>query len=199
MAARATTSGSASTSRRSPPAALRRQPRVVQRGVEAGEVGRLDEGAGLREQLGTRALRLDPPAADDHHAVGDRLDLGQQVRREQHGAAAVGEAAQQLAHPAHALRVEPVGGLVEDQDLGLAEQRVGEPEALAHAERVGADAPAARRLVEADEVEQRVDARAGTPIVCAETASASRPRRPACCAEASSRIPTRRPGFGRSR
>ena len=40
---------------------------------------------------------------------------------------------------------------------------------------------------------------AGTPMVCAETASASRPRRPGCWAEASSRTPTRRPGFGRSR
>ena len=40
---------------------------------------------------------------------------------------------------------------------------------------------------------------AGTPMVWAETASASRPRRPACCADASSRMPTRRPGFGRSR
>src|SRR5215210_6330150 len=40
---------------------------------------------------------------------------------------------------------------------------------------------------------------AGTPMVWAETASASRPRRPACWADASSRVPTRRPGFGRSR
>src|SRR4051794_38154641 len=35
---------------------------------------------------------------------------------------------------------------------------------------------------------------AGTPMVWAETASASRPRRPACWADASSRMPTRRPG-----
>jgi len=56
------------------------------------------------------------------------------------------------------LRVEAVGGLVEDQDLGVAEQRVGEPEALAHAERVLADPSPGRRLVEADEFQQRVDA-----------------------------------------
>ena len=54
--------------------------------------------------------------------------------------------------------IEAVGGLVEDQDLGVAEQRVGEPEALAHAERVLADPPPGRRLVEADELQQRVDA-----------------------------------------
>ena len=55
-------------------------------------------------------------------------------------------------------RVEPVRGLVEDQDLGIAEQRVGEPEPLAHAERVLLDALARGRAVEADEVEQLVDA-----------------------------------------
>ena len=62
------------------------------------------------------------------------------------------------AHPAHAFRIEAVGGLVEDQDLGVAEQCVGEAQALAHAERVLADTPPGRRLVEADELQQRVDA-----------------------------------------
>src|SRR4051812_37322713 len=64
----------------------------------------------------------------------------------------------QAAHPAHALRVEAVGGLVEDQYLRVAEQRMGEPEALAHAERVLADPSPRRRLVETDEFQQRVDA-----------------------------------------
>jgi hypothetical protein len=50
------------------------------------------------------------------------------------------------------------GGLVEDEDLGVAEQRVREAEALAHAERVLADSPPGRRLVEADELEHFVDA-----------------------------------------
>ena len=137
---------------------VRRQAGAVKHGVERGEVVGLDDGPALGEQLGAGALRLDPSAADDHHPVGDRLDLGQQVRGEQHGAAAVGEAAQQPAHPAHALRIEPVGGLVEDQHLGVAEQRVGEAESLAHAERVLADPPPRRRLVETDELEQLVDA-----------------------------------------
>ena len=131
---------------------------MVKHGVERGEVVRLDDGPGLRQQLGAGALRLDPAAADDHHPVGDGLDLGQQVRGQQHRAPAVGEAAQQSAHPAHALRIEAVGGLVEDQHLRVAEQRVGEPEALAHAERVLADPPSRSRLVETDEFQQRVDA-----------------------------------------
>ena len=55
------------------------------------------------------------------------------------------KAADQRAHLAHALRVEPVGGLVEDQQLGVAEQRGGDAEALLHAERVGAVAVVAAR------------------------------------------------------
>ena len=54
-----------------------RQAGAVHRGVEAGEVVCLDDGRGLGQQLGAGALRLDPSAADDHHPVGDRLDLGQ--------------------------------------------------------------------------------------------------------------------------
>ena len=83
----------------------------------------------------------------------------EQVARQQHGAAAVGEAAQQPAHPVDALRVEAVGRLVEDEHLGLAEQRRRQAEPLAHAERVVAD-PAARLLLgEADEGERLVDPR----------------------------------------
>ena len=51
-----------------------------------------------------------------------------------------------------------VDGLVEDQDLGVAEQCVGEAQALAHAQRVLADPPPGRRRIEADEFQQRVDA-----------------------------------------
>ena len=87
----------------------------------------------------------------------------QQVRGQQHGAAAVGEVAQELAHPAHPGRVEPVGRLVEDQHLGVAEQRVGEPEPLAHAERVLPDPLARGRALEPDEVEQPVDPRLADP------------------------------------
>ena len=135
-----------------------RQAGVVKHGVERGEVVRLDDGPARGQQLGAAALRLDPSVADDDHPVGDSLDFGQQVRGEQYGAVAVGEAAQQAAHPAHALRIEAIGRLVKDQDLRVAEQRVGEPEALAHAERVPADPAPGRRLVQADELQQFVDA-----------------------------------------
>ena len=47
-----------------------------------------------------------------------------------------GQALEQVTHPADALRVEPVGRLVEDQYPRIAEQRRRDPEALAHAQRV---------------------------------------------------------------
>src|SRR4051794_23941000 len=74
--------------------------------VERGKVVGLDDAAGRADQLGRAALCLDPPVADDDDPIGHGLDLGQQVRGQQHGAAAVGKAAQQPPHPAHALRVE---------------------------------------------------------------------------------------------
>ena len=82
----------------------------------------------------------DAPVADDDEVVGDDLDLVQQVRGQQDGGAAVGVAAEQVAHPADAGRVQTVGGFVEDQDLGVAEQRVRDAQPLPHAEGVVAHA-----------------------------------------------------------
>ena len=79
-----------------------------------------------------------------------------------------GEPPQELAQPANALRIEPVRGLVEDQELRVAEERGGEAETLAHAERIGLHAAlrGARRA-----------RRARAPRRRATTAA--RPRRPA--------------------
>ena len=120
-------------------------------------VGRLHEGARPREQLLAAPLGDDAAEVDDHEPVGEELDLVQEVRGEQHRPAAVGEVAQQLAHPADPGRVEAVRRLVEDEDLGVAQQRVRDPQPLAHAERVLANALARCGAVEADEVEQAVD------------------------------------------
>ena len=77
--------------------------------------------------------------------------------REQHRAAAVGVAAQQVAHPADAGRVEPVGRLVEDQHVRVAEQGGADAEALAHAERVVAHPPVGLVVGEADQLEHLLD------------------------------------------
>ena len=143
-------------------AAVRARPGRERCGRECGAerevVLGIDERAAAGEQLRGRAFGDDAAEVDDHDAVGERLHLAQKVGRQEHGAAAVGKVAQELAHPAHAGWVKPVGGLVEDQDLRVAQQRVRDPQPLAHAQRVVAEALARCRAVEADAVEQAVDA-----------------------------------------
>ena len=96
--------------------------------------------------------------ADDNDLLDCLSDLCEHVAREQHRAAGGREVAQRVTEPADAVGVEPVGRLVEDEDLGLAEQRACEAEALAHALRETADA-ALGRVREADLFEHLEDAR----------------------------------------
>jgi hypothetical protein len=85
------------------------------------------------------------------------------VRRDEDRAPVGGEAAHQLADPADALRVEAVRGLVQDQRVRIAEQRRRDAEALSHAEREAAGAPA-RDLGEPDELDQLVDPAAADAV-----------------------------------
>ena len=78
-----------------------------------------------------------------------------------------GEALEQVAHPQDALGVEPVDGLVEEQDWRVTEERRGDAEALAHAEGELADAPVGDRG-ESDHLEHLVDARRGMSLVWAK-------------------------------
>ena len=115
------------------------------------------------DQLGDRALRDDAAVVDDRGDVAGLLDLVEQVRGEQHGAALGDELADQVAELEDAGGIEAVDRLVEDQQLGVAEQAAGDAEALAHAERVAADlvvGPAA----EADALERGVDAAVGALV-----------------------------------
>ena len=109
------------------------------------------------EQVGLGAGRDNPPVPDHDQVVGDDLDLVQEVRREQDGGATVGVAAEQVTHPADAGGVEPVGGFVEDEDLGITEEGMCDAEALAHAEGVVAHAASGLFVGEADQVEHLVD------------------------------------------
>src|SRR5690606_36033190 len=93
--------------------------------------------------------------------VGDRLDLTQEVGGQQHGAARVGEGPQHRAHPADAGRVEPVGRLVEDEHLRLAEEGVGQAQPLAHPQGVRPGASPGLRRGEPDQVEHRLHAGGG--------------------------------------
>ena len=90
------------------------------------------DAVGRAAERARRTLRDDPPLRHHAHAVAHRLHLGQQVARDEHGRAVVGQPAQELPHLAHAGRVEAVRRLVEHQQLGLAQQRQPDPQALAH-------------------------------------------------------------------
>jgi len=61
------------------------------------------------------------------------------VARHQHRPAPLRLLAQQQTHPADAGRVEPVGRLVEDEHLRIAEQRGGDRQPLAHSHGVALD------------------------------------------------------------
>ena len=64
---------------------------------------------------------------------------------------------QEPPEPGDAGWVEPVGGLVQHEQLGVAEQGGGEPEPLAHPKRIGAHRPVGGSL-ELDQLQQFLDA-----------------------------------------
>ncbi len=139
---------------RPPNSALRRLPGLLL--VVGHDLDRLF----ARPQRGHGALDHRAPLVDDDGPVADLLDLVQQVRGEQHGRAGRAELADELAHVLHALRVEAARGLVEDDHLGPAEQRVGDAETLLHAVRVAAHL-AVGAVQQADRVEHLGDALLG--------------------------------------
>ena len=83
------------------------------------------------------------------------LDLGQLVAGHQHGAPGRGERAQKGAQPGQPFRVQTGAGLIEHQHPRIPEQRGGQREPLAHAQREAADVPV-RRLGQPDQCEYLV-------------------------------------------
>ena len=104
------------------------------------------------EHAARRPLQiLDRPlrghAALVHHddVVADVFDVGQQMRREnQVDALVVRQVAHQLQHLVAALRVHAVGRLVEEQQIGVVDERLRQLDALLHARRIGLDVAVAR-------------------------------------------------------
>ena len=80
------------------------------------------------------ALEHEAPARDDQQRVDGLLHLGEQVRRHEHRAALGRELAEEAAHPADPLGIEAVRRLVEHEHTRIAQQRVRQAEALAHAQ-----------------------------------------------------------------
>src|SRR6266508_3053185 len=75
------------------------------------------------------------------------------TRNEDGDASFSGEQAHEPPDLADAGRIQPVGGLVENQQVGIAQKRLGDPEALAHAERVRSD-PVVQPLLERHELRE---------------------------------------------
>ena len=78
------------------------------------------------------------------------------MARQEHGAPLGTEASDQLADLTDPRWVEPVGGLVEDQELGILQQGDPDPETLSHAERIAPHQIVAP-LAKPDPFERRVD------------------------------------------
>ena len=84
------------------------------------------------EQVGEHRLLDDLSARDDRDAIAQLLDLAHEMAREQNGHPLVCQRPHESAHVAHAGGIEPGSGLVEQQQLRLAEERSCDTEALAH-------------------------------------------------------------------
>lgn len=89
-------------------------------------------------ELVARAVRGDAALVQDQEARTHGLDLGQDVRREEHRVL-LAELLDELAHLEALQRIEPARRLVEHEHLGLGQERHREPDALAQAAREVAD------------------------------------------------------------
>ena len=104
-------------------------------GERAVEAVDLDGTPGAREQLGGVALGDLPAGAEDDDAVAERLRLVELVRAHEHGLAVAPQPADVSPQRVPRLDVDAEGRLVEDQQLGVVQQRAPEREAPPQAAR----------------------------------------------------------------
>ena len=86
-----------------------------------------------------RPLKHEPPAVHNGDAVADLLDLAKEVGTEDNRLTAVAHGANHPANCTRADRVNPSGGLIQDDKLRVVHNRLGETDALEHALGVGTD------------------------------------------------------------
>ena len=79
----------------------------------------------------------DPPLPNDGDMGAGALDFREQVARQEDRLAAVSKDVDDLTDLTDSLRVEPVGGFVEDDQFGIAQHGGRERQPLLHAERIG--------------------------------------------------------------
>ena len=114
--------------------------------------GREDAAGRFPQEILRRRLRDEAALADHGDLRSDGLDVGDDVRREDHDAA-LADLREQVAETHALLRVEADRRLVDDDELRIAEERLGDAEALAHAAGVAAEPPV-RGAVEVRQLEQ---------------------------------------------
>jgi hypothetical protein len=142
------------------------------------------------QQVADRAAEQQLAEADDDEVVAHRLDLREQVRGDDDRPALPAQVGEQRADLHDARRVQAVRGLVEDEQLGIGQQRGGDPEALLHPEREAPDGLAVAPG-EADGVEDLVDARGRQPAQPGEGEQVPRADSPGTNAGLSMSAPTR--------
>ena len=98
-----------------------------------------EAGHALTEQVLDAPRGQQPALPQDAHRVADLLDLGEDVRAQQDRGPGLAELADEVADLADPGRVEAVGGLVEDEQVGLLHQGRRDRQALLHPQRVGVD------------------------------------------------------------
>ena len=99
---------------------------------------------GLGGELGHRRRTEEAPAVDRHEVVADRLDLAQQVAGQDDRDPELGPGPpDELEHLVATRRVEPVRGLVEEEQPRVVDDRLRQLDPLAHPRGVAADRPVA--------------------------------------------------------
>ena len=101
-----------------------------------------------RPDLVAGSLGHDPARGEHDDPFGDVVGLFEVVGGEQHRAPGVGELPHRTPEAAARLDVHPHGGLVEDEQVGVGQQREGVPQALG----LAAGEPVGPRLEESAEV-----------------------------------------------
>ena len=85
------------------------------------------------EDVGELARRDHLALRQDRHPAAEHLRIRQDVRAEEHGAAAGAQAKDQVADLAAAQRIEPRHRLVEKHHFGIVDEGLGQARALQHA------------------------------------------------------------------
>lgn len=110
---------------------------------------------GLGTQVRQAACGLQATLGQDRRTIDVGLDTRQHMRAEDDAGAALAQAVDQQVEVMGGDRVEADGGLVEQQQLRFAEQRLGQAETLAHALGIGLH-PTVGSMGQADLFEQFV-------------------------------------------